>query len=122
MRVLGKIVEDVMSGGKPLYEELRYAVVAYQALCTFDTSALMKLAEAEREKKLPFLTRSAVFQFEEHFNRMKCALAKSPKEWVGWNNDPDNPEVQRRRRVAFAVYEKATQISGATITPEKPTP
>jgi hypothetical protein len=111
VRTLDQIVESVMKGERPEYEELRYALLAYQSLSTFDRMALMKLAEAEREGKRPFLTRSAVFQAEEHFNRMKFALAKSPKEWVGWNNDPDNPEYQKRRAIALKLVDKVMNQS-----------
>ncbi len=109
MRSLGEIAEDVRSGARPPYEELRYAVIAYQALLTFDNMALMKLAETERENKPRLLTRSAVFQWKEYFNRVKRALEKSPKDWVGWENDPDNPEFQKRRKISEKLFEAAAQ-------------
>lgn len=104
MRTLSDIVEAVKANERPDYEELRYALLAYQALATFDGMALMRLAEAERRKAVPRLTRSAVWQHEEQFRRFKLALAKSPKEWVGWNNDPENPEYQQRRAAAMRIF------------------
>ncbi|MDD2885303.1 MAG: hypothetical protein PHT48_09695 [Dechloromonas sp.] len=98
MKNLGDIIEMVRNGEKPDYEELRYAICAMDALMTFDRMALMKLAEAENDGKQPFLTYSAKYQYEENFNRVKRALEKSPKEFVGWNNDPENPEFLERRR------------------------
>jgi hypothetical protein len=107
MRTLGDIIEATRNGERPEYDELRYALLAYQALLTFDQMAFMKLAAAERDGKKPILTTSSVWQWEEHFNRVKRALEKSPKEWVGWNNDPDNPEFQHRRKISLKVMERA---------------
>ena len=97
MKTLNQIVNAVRDGERPDYEELRYAVCALESLGTFNRMAFMRLAEAEREGKKPILTRSAQWQWEEHFRREKTAGEKSPKEWVGWNNDPDNPEFLKRR-------------------------
>jgi hypothetical protein len=107
MRTLFEIVEATKAGERPDYEELRYAVCALDALTTFDGMTIMRLAEAEEKGQKAILTRSAKFQNEERFRRLKVALSKSPKEWVGWNNDPDNPEYQERRRIALRVFERA---------------
>lgn len=108
---LGEIIESVRDGGKPDYEDLRYAICAMEALATFDRMALMRLADAEKNSQKPVLTRSAQWQWEESFNRAKRAMDKPPKEYVGWNNDPDNPEFLSRRkkskRIASALVEKA---------------
>lgn len=114
MRTLGNIVEAVQRNERPDYEELRYAVLALQALSTFDRMAFMKLAETEREQRKPLLTRSAVWQWEEFFNRIKRAMEKSPKEWVGWNNDPENPEFQERRSIALKIYQRCAGTIGAS--------
>ena len=113
MRTLGEISEAVRSNERPDYEELRYAVLAYQALTTFDSRALMRLSEAEREQKKPMLSNSAVFQYREHFTRFKLALAKSPQEWVGWNNDPANPEFQKHRAIGLKLLDRFTSNTGA---------
>ncbi len=103
MKTLGEIIDAVRNGERPDYEELRYAICALEALATFDRQALMKLAETEREGKNPILTRSAVFQFEESFNRTKRARGADPKSYVGWNNDPENPEFLQRRKAAIKL-------------------
>ena len=95
----------VRSGERPEYEELRYAICAMEALATFDSQALSKLAQAELDGKKPVLTSSAVFQYEEHFNRNKRALDTDPAAYVGWNNDPDNPEFVQRRKAAIKLVE-----------------
>lgn len=103
---LNEIIEAVKAGDRPECDDLRYALCAMSALETFDRMAFMKLAGAEAEGKKPFLVTSAQWQWEEHFNRRKRAGEKPPKEYVGWNNDPDNPEYLERRKVSLKVVEK----------------
>jgi hypothetical protein len=104
MKNLGEIIDQVRSGEKPDYEELRYAICAMDALMTFDRMALMKLSVAESEGKKPVLIYSAQWQFEENFNRVKRALGQSPKEFMGWNNDPENPEFLKRRKISLRLH------------------
>ncbi|MNO61326.1 hypothetical protein D3C76_519730 [compost metagenome] len=106
MRTLGQIIEAARVGQKPDVDELRYAVCAMDALMTFDRNAFFRLAEAEQDGKKPFLTSSAVWQRDEHFGRVKRAMEKSPKDYLGPNYDPDRPEVQQRRRSAVALLDK----------------
>lgn len=105
MRTLGEIIEVAKSGERPDYDELRLAVCAIDALMTFDRMAIWKLAEAESEAKKPFLVYSAVWQRDENFGRVKRALEKSPKDFLGPNYDPDSPDVQARRRMSAALVE-----------------
>lgn len=107
MKTLHEIVDAVRNGERPDYEDLKYAICAMDALVSFDRMAFMKLAEAEREGKKPFLTTSAQWQWEEYFNRRKRAGEKPPKEYVGWSNDPENPEFLARRKMASKIMEKA---------------
>lgn len=79
-------------------DELRLAVCAMDALMTFDRR-IWTLAEAEkRGRPRPLLNRSAVFQRDENFNRVRRALDKSPREWLGPEHNPDDPGVQSRRQ------------------------
>jgi hypothetical protein len=89
MKRLKDIIDEVKSGGIPSVDELRYAVCALDALSTFDASDLRKNRG-----------------WEESFNRWKRTLAVDPKQWVGWENDPDNPEYQKRRAAAMAFLDK----------------
>lgn len=108
-RGLGEIIEAVRSGERPDYEDLRYAICALEALTVFDSQALMRLAEAEQEGKRAFLVTSAAWQWGEHFERRKRALARPPKDYVGWNNDPDNPAFLERRQQAQRLVGKLMQ-------------
>lgn len=103
---LGQIVEAVRSGERPNYEDLRYAICALVALSIFDSQALQRLAETEKEGKRPFLVSSAEWQWHEHYERRRRALDKAPKDYVGWNNDPDNPAFRERRAQAARLVEK----------------
>lgn len=106
MKKLIDIIDAVKNNEKSDYDELRYAVLALSALNTFDSMAIGKLAEGEREKKKPFMTYSAEWQFKESFNRNKRAFDKSPKEWIGWDSDPENPEYQKRRKISIKIFDK----------------
>lgn len=113
MRTLGEIIEAAKSGDRPDYDELRLAVCAMDALMTFDRQAIWKLAEAESEGKKPFLVYSSVWQRDENFGRVKRALEKSPKDYLGPNYDPDNPDVQARRKQSVALFEKLLSNSAS---------
>jgi len=108
MRTLFEIIEQIKSGGRPDYEELRYAIMALDALSTFDHMAMRKIAEREKEGKKPFLVSSAVFQHDEQFKRWKTALNSDPKKWCGESNDPDSPEYQKCRALALRLFKKVT--------------
>lgn len=105
-KTLGEIIEEARSGGRPDYDDLRLAVCALDILAVFDRQALMTLAEAESKGQKPFLTRSAVWQSDERFGRMKRALHKTPRAFLGESYDPDSPEVQARRRQSIALVER----------------
>ena len=107
MRTLNEIIEATRNNEQPNYEELKYAVCALVALSTFDGMAIQNLAVAETEGKKPILTYSARHQHEECHRRWKTALSKSPKEYIGWNNDPNNPEFIERLKLARKIVDKA---------------
>lgn len=103
---LQEIITAVRDGKAVESDDMAYAICAMGALMTFDHRALMNLVEAEEEGKKPFLVYSAKFQYSERFNRLKKAMAKPPKEWVGWNNDPKNPAFQERRKSSIGLMNK----------------
>lgn len=103
---LAEIIEAARSGERPGYDDLRYAVCALDHLMTFDRLALERLAEAEREGKKAFLTRSAVWQQTERHGRIGRALDKAPLDFLGDSWNPDNPQVKADRKRASALIEK----------------
>ncbi|MBD8601477.1 hypothetical protein IFT80_02350 [Pseudomonas sp. CFBP 8771] len=107
MKTLGEIIEAARSGERPDYDGLRLAVCAMDMLMTFDRQAIWKLAEAESEGKKPFMVWSGLWQRDENFNRVKRAMAKDPRSYLGLSYDPDSPEVQDRRRKSIALMDRA---------------
>jgi len=101
MRTLYEIIECVKDGGKPGYDELRYALVALDALATFDRHDILIYGQAEHAA-VAFKLKST-----ESFRRWKDALNKDPKAWLGPNHDPDTAECQRMRKISFAIATKA---------------
>ena len=106
MRTLGAILDLVKRGDRPEYDELRYAVRALESLSTFDHMAFGNLAEAERENKPRVLSRSAVFQHEEQFNRWHRALNADPRVWLGPDNDLDDPATAARYEGALRLFDR----------------
>jgi hypothetical protein len=84
MRTLYDIIAEAKAGGKPAYDELLYALLAVDALAHM-----------------------AEFWAEESFQRNKGALNADPKAWLGWDNDPSNPEYRKRRKIAIRLAEAA---------------
>lgn len=104
MKTLAEILVAVKSGERPVYEELRYALCVMDALLIFAGRALSILSEAELQNTPKILSRSAVWQFNENSRRVSIACSKPPKQYLGWHNDPDNPQVISRRKVAMGVF------------------
>lgn len=92
MRNLSDVIEDCKTNGRPDYEELRYSVLVMTGVLNMVNSELIKLYV---EGKMP----------NKFIRKMKLdggvctmyrnALNKSPKDYLGWNNDPENPEYQK---------------------------
>ncbi len=101
MRTLFEIIDSAKSGQKPAYEECYWAMLALVALHTFDSMSLSRLVEHPNSK---FITPKS--EFEESWRRAKTALNKSPKEWVGPNNDPANPDYQKMRNIGLKIIDK----------------
>lgn len=101
MRTLSAIVEEVKSGGKPDYEELRYSLLAYVSMFNIEHRQLRE--ELMRDKPLPQFLRA--MKVDNSFNMYKGALNRDPKEWLGWQNDPDNPEYQKLITTGNAIID-----------------
>lgn len=102
---LSEIIDSIRDGKRPDYEDLRYAICAMDALLTFADMSLKTLWDVELgNKNGRFFT--AEKEYENQFYRLKRALAKPPKEYVGWNNDPDNPEFLKRRNISKQIFNR----------------
>lgn len=102
MRNLSSIIEAARKNEVATNDELRYALVALASLFHFDHRALRE--ELTKEKRTPEAFRT--IKAEDSFNRYKKALDKSPKEWLGWENDPKNQDYQERIKQAERIFEK----------------
>ena len=102
MRTLYEIIEDVQDGKKPEYEEIRYALLAYRSMFVMDHRNLRE--ELMGEKPSPDFVKK--MRADNSFAMFKGAMNKSPKEWVGWGNDPDNPEYQKFRKMGEKILGK----------------
>lgn len=103
MRNLSEIIDDCKTNGRPDYEELRYSVLVMTGILNLVNSELTKLYV---EGKMP----------PEFIRKLKLdggicsmygkALNKSPKDYLGWNHDPENPEYQRFHAMCNKLVEK----------------
>ena len=97
LKTLSEIIHECKDGKKPDVDDARLAICALDALSTFDGMSIMRMSDGAPR---------GIVEYDEHFRRWKEALAKSPNDWLGPNNNPDNPECQRRRRVSFKLFNK----------------
>lgn len=102
MMKLREIIELAKDGGKPEYADLLYAVLALSALHAFDRQDMLKVYSETDDKKMFGLK----WRAEESFKRSKKAMEVSPKDYVGWSHDPNNPEYQKQRKVAGQLFNK----------------
>jgi len=107
MKTLGEVIDVCKNGGKPDLDDARFAICALDALLTFESTALMRLAQREDEGKSPGIMFSAGRNWETHFNRVKKAMNKPPLEWLGPNSHPDDPAVQERRKTSQKIWDAA---------------
>lgn len=106
MRTLGEIIDSVKDGFEPTKDELYYSLLALSALHYFDHSHIQKIVglgevgDPNRQKIF------AEVYAKDSLKRFKRALEIDPKEYVGWENDPHNPDYQRQRKVFKRIFDK----------------
>ena len=92
---LYEIIESIKSNKPVNDEDMKYAILMLDSLWFFEKRAIRDLADAKRGTRIAMLNGDPLFQEKESFRRTKTALDKNPKEWMGWNNDPNNPDYQK---------------------------
>lgn len=102
MHSLFDIVEDVKDNKKPDYEELRYALLVYSFMFNMDHRRLRE--ELLKEERPNQFIRE--IKAQNSFDMFKKALEKSPKDFLGWQDDPENPEYQRFRALGNNLLDK----------------
>jgi hypothetical protein len=114
LRTLFEIIEAAKVGEPTTHDECLYALLAYSALSHFDSSALRKLAFE------PSKFRTPDGEAEESHRRWKMALEKSPKDYLGPNNDPANPECRDRVKLARRLFDRVMLNQGGSDGEAKP--
>jgi hypothetical protein len=102
MRTTYEIIELAQDGGLPEYDELLYALLAVNANAIMDKQKLFEHLLAEQPKALVFRKLLA----ENSHNAVRSMLNKSPKDWLGEEYDPRNPDYQKRRKLHRKIAEK----------------
>jgi len=109
MRTVGDILEAVKDGEQPSFDEMKYCLLAIEALHFFNLRAIKYLSE----DKTLFSPKK---EKEEALNRMERCLNTGAKEYVGWENDPDNPDFQKNRKNMKKLLDKLSKtVSGAHV-------
>lgn len=100
MRNTSEIIEDCKLNNPVDNDELRYSAIALTSLINMALSTLnifykddMKIFDKMR--------------IENVHNSYKSVLDKSPKDWLGWDNDPENPAYQKFHAMGSRLIEKA---------------
>jgi hypothetical protein len=111
MKTLSEIIEDVKLNKRPDYEDLRYSLLVMTGVLNMVNHELVELYvkgimpnEFIRKLKLDGICKM-----------YGTALNKPPKEYLGWNGDPENPEYQR-------FYAMASKLMDKTLKGELPNP
>lgn len=105
MRTLNEIIDDAKNGNIPSHEECYYALLTYEAMFNMDHHELLHTLLSEKDS--PEFIRK--MKADNSFKMFKNALNKSPKEWLGWDNDPTNPEYQKRRKIGLKILDKVIE-------------
>ena len=102
MRTLYEIIESTKDGDMTTHEECYWAMLALESMLNIDHRNLREVLLSEKQH--PEFIRK--MKAENSFNMYKGALNKSPKDWLGPNNDPANPEYQRFRSIGKKLIDK----------------
>jgi hypothetical protein len=109
MKTLSEIIDETKDGGRPEYDELRYALVAMCAMHRFAFMSLMDLAGREREGKYKPGLFGLDWASRERFNQFKAALEIPPKQYVGESHDPDGEEAKRWLKISKGILRRVSE-------------
>ena len=112
---ISEIIETVKENKIVNYDDLKYALLSIDALWQFDSRTIQDLATRYKDSKIY----TSEFAWKESFRRNKTALNQDPKTFVGWNNDPANPEYQKRRKTAIKIIDKIIEKTNKDTSTNK---
>ena len=101
-KTLFEIIEEAKDGSMPTHEECYWSMLVLDSLLTFSQNDLRLVKQ--HPKHIDFV-------LKEGFNRVKNAIDKIPKEFIGCENDPSNPEYQKFRKLALNLFDKALKAT-----------
>ena len=100
MRNMSEIIEDCKLNKPVDNAELKYSVIALTSLMNMAMSALRGFYKDDMK----------IFDkmhIDNVHNAYSTLLNKSPKDWLGWNNDPENPDYQKFHAIGSKLVDKA---------------
>jgi hypothetical protein len=100
MKNLSEIIENCKLDKSVDNEDLQYAVIALTKIANMGASTIRHLYKEEARL-------SDKLRCENFHKAYNSALNKHPKEWIGWNDDPKNPEYQKFYAWGGKLIEKA---------------
>jgi hypothetical protein len=100
MRTTFEILEDVKSNIDVDKDELKYCLLAIDAMSTMTSSSFHSLLNKEKQWKI-----AIPLKIENNFYAWKRLLKASPIDWLG-DNIPENKEYQSKRRIALGLFNK----------------
>ena len=104
MTTLSEIIESVKRGEKPDYDDLRFGLLVLTFLHNFDMQDMLDFYGdlQESPKSFPMFQR----RIDESYNRSKRAMNVPPKDYLGENWNPDNPEYQKQHQLMSKLVDK----------------
>lgn len=114
MQKLSEIIEKCKLDKPVDNEDLQYAVIVLTTIANMGAAAVNHLYSKDN---MSFADKLRSENFHKAYGG---ALNKTPKEWLGWNNDPKNPEYQKFHAWGSKLVEKAIKGELPNQKKEKP--
>lgn len=106
---LGEILLTARSGQMPTHEDCYYAMIVLESLSILDRNSFMSLLRIfEKDKRVRMIV-------ENMLERWQRSLNTAPRQYLGRNNDPMDPDTQARMAVSRKIVEKMNAKIDAKI-------
>ena len=103
---LGEIIDSIKHNKPVDIEDMIYAILMLDSLWFWEKRAIRDMADVKRGYRKAMLNGDPLFQEKESLRRSQTSYDKNPKEWMGWENDPKNPDYQKRIEIGNKILEK----------------
>jgi len=109
-KTLDQIIDDVQDNKKVSNEDLRYSILVLNSLLNLSSQSLRELHRGEilvkEGKKKKIIIHDPIYHSEENFRRSKQAMSMNPRDYLGWDNLPENPEYRKRIKTGRKLIDK----------------